>query len=41
MTLNKLKSQIALGEDSRRQFKQDVTFHADELPTKAGIEKLG
>jgi ATP-dependent DNA helicase RecG len=25
MTLNKLKSQIALGEDSRRQFKQDVT----------------
>ncbi|MGH7180188.1 MAG: AlbA family DNA-binding domain-containing protein, partial [Tepidisphaeraceae bacterium] len=25
MTLNKLKSQIALGEDSRRQFTQDVT----------------
>lgn len=30
MTLDDLKSQIALGEDSRRQFKQDVT-HADAL----------
>ena len=25
MNLNDLKSQVALGEDSRRQFKRDVT----------------
>ena len=25
MNLNELKAQVALGEDSRRQFKQDVT----------------
>ena len=25
MNLNGLKSQVALGEDSRRQFKRDVT----------------
>ena len=30
MNLNELKSQVALGEDSRRQFKQDVT-NADAL----------
>ncbi len=39
MNLDELKTQIALGEDSRRQFKQDMT-NADELPTKAGIDKL-
>ncbi len=30
MNLNDLKTQVALGEDSRRQFKRDVT-HADSL----------
>ena len=30
MNLNELKAQVALGEDSRRQFKQDVT-NADAL----------
>ncbi|RWX46268.1 hypothetical protein H206_00764 [Candidatus Electrothrix aarhusensis] len=30
-------SQIALGEDSTRQFKADV-HNVDELPTKAGID---
>jgi ATP-dependent DNA helicase RecG len=30
MSLNELKAQIALGEDSRRQFKQDIT-NADSL----------
>jgi len=30
MNLNELKSQVALGEDSHRQFKQDVT-NADAL----------
>ena len=49
MSPTDLKSQIALGEDSRHQFKQEELrrlfqsvdqFHADELPTKAGIDKL-
>jgi ATP-dependent DNA helicase RecG len=41
MNLDELKAQVALGEDSRRQFKQEMTnADADELPTKAGIEKL-
>ena len=44
MTLNKLKSQIALGEDSRRQFKQDVT-NPDSLAafanTEGGVILLG
>lgn len=30
MNLNELKSQVALGEDSRRQFKRDMT-NADAL----------
>jgi hypothetical protein len=30
MNLNDLQSQVALGEDSRRQFKRDVT-HVDSL----------
>uniref|UniRef100_UPI004057B008 hypothetical protein n=1 Tax=Candidatus Electrothrix sp. TaxID=2170559 RepID=UPI004057B008 len=34
-----LLSQIALGEDSTRQFKEDVQS-TDELPTKAGIDKV-
>ncbi len=34
MNLNELKAQVALGEDSRRQFKQDAT-NADALT--AGI----
>jgi len=34
MNLNELKAQVALGEDSRRQFKQDVTRqpHGGENP---------
>ncbi len=31
MHLNDLKSQVALGEDSRRQFKRDVTTAAGAL----------
>jgi ATP-dependent DNA helicase RecG len=33
MNLNDLQSQVALGEDSRRQFKRDVT-NADGLASK-------
>ena len=34
MNLNELKAQVALGEDSRRQFKQDAT-NADALAQKS------
>ncbi len=34
MTIDDLQEIVDLGEDSSRQ------FHADELPTKAGIEKV-
>lgn len=40
MTQDDLKSQIALGEDSRRQFKQDVT-NADALAVEGGVILLG
>lgn len=42
MNALELQAEVALGEDSTRQFKVDVLerFHADELPTKAGIDKL-
>jgi ATP-dependent DNA helicase RecG len=33
MTLTELQSQIALGEDSRRQFKRDIT-NADSLASE-------
>jgi predicted HTH transcriptional regulator len=39
MNINELKKQVSLSEDSRRQFKADIT-NTDELPTKAGIDKL-
>lgn len=40
--MEKLKRQIARGEDSQNQFKADVVdlLHGDEIPTKAGIDKL-
>jgi len=39
MKQSDILSQIALGEDITRQFKADVQ-NTDELPSKAGIEKL-
>ena len=40
MSPTDLKSQIALKEELRRLFQSVDQFHADELPTKAGIDKL-
>jgi len=37
MNLNDLKSQIARGEDSRRQFKRDVT-NADSLAAEMATD---
>lgn len=36
MNLNDMKSQVALGEDSRRQFKRDVT-NVDSLAAQTTL----